>query len=369
MISIQNFMLNQNGGGSRWLRRLHAGKEECIAYISMVDLISESITTAENEIVISRLHKWISEFRRSFVREIINSIISSKIFDEVFVSPKLTRYLKNNHCDILQIIDHGYLNLQKIFEDGQYQKLWGVFHDHYKTSGTPEEQTMLLWNTAHRRLVISQELGEEYNRLFGEKEFEIITDGIDETYEEKKVESVEGNITIYFGGLLHIGYYELLRNFLEGISDWSEGKLDIRLILRGTHKLLFDVPHNITVEYRESFVDENIIFNEIKESNILYLPIKFKPEEFGRYSMSTKMIGYLASNGAIFYHGPKDAAVANLLDKWKAAEICQSLEKDEIRVSLDSFWKKRNTYSENATKLAQNQFNMDEIRKRYFEEK
>ncbi|SEL25187.1 hypothetical protein SAMN05421740_10455 [Parapedobacter koreensis] len=166
---------------------------------------------------------------------------------------------------------------------------------------------------------------------------------------------------VYFAGLLHIDYYPNFKALAKALNMIAEEGVSIKLILRGTQKLNFLNDVKFRVVYNSDFVSDEEIKKEIDAATILYLPMKFTVPEFYLYSMSTKMISYLTAKGSIFYHGPENSAAANLLHKWDAATICESLNVTEVKDDLLLCLRDINQHSSNAKELARDQFNMNEI--------
>lgn len=251
------------------------------------------------------------------------------------------------------------------------KKLWVSFHDFFSTSKGNFKSTEKLWNLADRRLLISEELGEEYCRLFGRKEFEIITDGIAvKNIAQPKVKfGLKEKYTIYFGGLLHIDYYPLFESFsktLDELLDINKG-LKIEFILRGTQKLSFLENRKFIVEYRPFTTDDDELRLELNEADLLYLPFKFSEPLLYKYSLSTKMVGYTGASGCIFYHGPDNNAVSNLLKKYQAAICCNSLNSVDIISNLSGFFAKGGQISNNAKKLAKDKFIYEDLYTRFWQ--
>ena len=140
-----------------------------------------------------------------------------------------------------------------------------------------------------------------------------------------------------------------------------------RLVLRGTQQLSFVENRAFITEYRTSFISDEAIKAEMDEAAIFYLPIKFSPPEFYLYSLSTKMVSYLGSPGAILYHGPANSAAGKMLDIANAAVSCNTLNVNDM-VNAISALVQNTSVSANAGKLAAEQFDMEAIRKQFWKE-
>jgi hypothetical protein len=176
---------------------------------------------------------------------------------------------------------------------------------------------------------------------------------------------------IYFAGLLHIAYYPLFKVVHESLKVVSED-LGIQFVftLRGTQKLDFLInSSNLNYEYRPFSLDTIMLKKEMDKADILYLPIMFDNEFFYKYSLSTKLIGYLGSAGNILYHGPKDSAACNLLLDNKAAFCCNSLLQTDMIYQIKKMLSDDENVSSNAKKLARSDFDLYDAQNRFWKNK
>src|SRR5581483_10444584 len=84
------------------------------------------------------------------------------------------------------------------------------------------------------------------------------------------------------------------------------------------------------MSYLPVVLDDTVLKQDLDAAAILYLPIKFVDPDFYRYSLSTKMVGYLGAAGSVLYHGPRDSAAGRLLHETKSAVSCNSLDAEEM---------------------------------------
>ena len=244
--------------------------------------------------------------------------------------------------------------------------MWVSFHDHFLSTNTPRKDTDVLWNNANRRLVISDELGIEYQNLFGNKPYEIITDGVSADEVSKPSATIGNPVMIYFAGMLHLHYMPLFNVLAEALELLNKQGLAFKLILRGTQQLEFLRNRSFEIEYRPVTLDDTELKEEMETASILYLPMKFTTSDFYLYSLSTKMVGYLGSPGTILYHGPIDSAACRLLQKENAAVCCGSLEIAELVESINSILAGQNDFSANAKLLAKSKFNLNKIQQKFW---
>jgi len=364
ILSFQPCSLYQNGGAGRLLRRLYLGHESQIISLFVNKTSFSNRTDEVREISISAFpvqRTWMRWKLRPFFAWIRDKVFFSFTKNRVIEAASKISY------DVLHVINHGIYS--GVLCDDNFlnnKKLWVSFHDHFSLCSSFDD-TQILWNRADRRLVISNELGLEYQRLFGNLGFEFITDGVAQEEISIPKEPNQSNITIYFAGLLHIDYYPLFEVLADALDNISDQKRTYKLILRGTQKLSFLNNRNFNIEYRTDFVSDIEIKKEIDAADILYLPIKFTKSDFYLYSLSTKMIGYLGGGGTILYHGPENSAANRLLQKNNAAISCISLNVNEMMGCLAEILKP-NIFSANAMKLAQSQFVLENIQKVFWNE-
>lgn len=365
ILSFQPSSLYQNGGAGRLLRRLYQNHESDIISLYVANIEESRSINEIKEIMIPSipLHKSWMKWK---LRPLFSFLRESVFF--YTTKAKIIKKAKQVEFDVLHIINHGLFS-PVLCNDSflSNKKLWCSFHDHFSLCSTYND-TSLLWNRADRRLVISDELGLEYQKLFGDLQYEVITDGVYKSeLPSVEIQKVANDyIKIYFGGLLHLDYYPLFHVLADALDQLMNKDRQIKLILRGTQELPFLNNRKFSIEYRRNFVSDEIIKREIDEADILYLPIPFNKPEFYLYSLSTKMVGYLGAKGVILYQGPKDAAVHNLLMKYNAASTCNSLDKNELEFAINKSVDEGVEFSLSAKKLAVELFDMQKIQKKFW---
>lgn len=364
ILSFQPDSLYKNGGASRVLRRLYYGHEDKVSSL-YVSLDGRKYNGKVNEVRIDAfpIHRqWMRWKARSFFSFLRESFFFKK------TAAKVLSAAKNIHFDVLHVVNHGpYSSVLVEESDLEGKSLWVSFHDHYSLCSS-FDQCKLLWELADRRLAISDELGQEYQRLFSYRPYELITDGVGETEVSlPKKEIGEKKLNVYFGGLLHIAYLPLLRVFADALDHFSKEGYDISLVLRGTQRVDFLKDRHFQIEYRGNFVSDDDIKTELDEADILYLPIKFSSPEFFKFSLSTKMIGYLGGAGVILFHGPFESAACQLLVKNDAAVICSTLESNDMISAINEVIGNGLEKSRNAKDLASNKFSLKGFQKQFWQ--
>jgi hypothetical protein len=364
ILSYQSFSLYDNGGGSRILRRLYEGNESKVSSLAFSVYPFKPVSRDIDEKIIP-----LRPLTRSWMRWILRDGVIW-LRENAFKSQANKNILKEAAeipFDVLHVVDHG--PFSSILCDDEFllgKPLWASFHDHFLTTSSSFENANKLWNCASRRLVISNELGNEYNQLFGKKSFEIITDGVFLDEISEQVVTNDSTIIVYFAGLLHIDYLPLFQVLANALDVLSAEGLKIKLILRGTQFVDFLNQRSFDIEYRPFSDDHDELKQELDSATILYLPIKFEPADFYLYSLSTKMVGYLGAPGSILYHGPEDSAASNLLKQTNSAIGCYTLNTSDLLDSLHTILKTDCNVSYNAKKLAKSHFNFQEIKDRFW---
>jgi hypothetical protein len=216
------------------------------------------------------------------------------------------------------------------------------------------------WQAAAGRFVISEALGREYCRRYGEQPFAVVTDGLTNVQPPRRQTANGAALRIYFMGLFHMAYEANLRAFLQGIEmlPRNGSSTPITMTLRCEHVRpeVIAGAKNVTIL---PFADEAQVQRDIEDADLLYMPIPFgdKHSGFARYSLSTKMVTYVGSGVPILYHGPQDSAAYELLSKHRAAVTITSLEPDAVAATLtESNADLRTEVASNARALAEREF-------------
>jgi glycosyltransferase involved in cell wall biosynthesis len=228
-----------------------------------------------------------------------------------------------------------------------------------------------VWLGAQLRFVISRQMGEEYSRRYGRQEFVIITDGIDRIA-GIPVEPSGKQVRIYFMGLFHIAYEENLRVLLQAIARVEAADPSVRfsVTLRCGQINARDIREAKNVRILP-FGSEGDVARDLEEVDLVYLPLPFGEtfEPFVRLSLSTKLVTYLGSGIPILYHGPRIAAVADLLTENDAALIQTALDADSLAAHLLQYKKEPAVARQKATNalaLARRDFSLQAQRNRFW---
>lgn len=225
------------------------------------------------------------------------------------------------------------------------------------------------WRRAKCVFVISDEIGQEYARRFGAREYAVVTDGLTCTARAAQ-ERPANRLRVYFMGLFHYTYRPNLRAMLDALKiirekhpDW-----DISLTCR-SGSISEPVRHDDVPVHVLPFAPEAEVEKDLLAADLLYQPLPFEDfaTKFVKFSLSTKMISYLGSGLPILYHGPKDAAACNLLVKHQAALICTTLDAGSIAAQTMAGMQARGEVVNNALALARSRFMLEDQQQRFWQ--
>ena len=235
-----------------------------------------------------------------------------------------------------------------------------------------EEALREVWAGADLRFVISRQLGDEYCRRYGHREFTTITDGI-ASHSPAPVQSSFRELRVYFMGLFHIGYEENLRVLLAALDELRplRPELNITLTMRcgELRPGLLRGARNVRIL---PFGSEADVRADLQEVDLLYLPLPFgeKFERFTKLSLSTKLVTYLGSGIPILYHGPAVAAVCELLRENDAALLQTDLISHSMTSSLTSLLdqpERGRELAQSALHLARESFLLADQRRKFWD--
>lgn len=224
------------------------------------------------------------------------------------------------------------------------------------------------WRDAKGVFAGSDELGQEYSRRYGAREYWFVTDGLRHVAEAPQ-QRPEKSLRIYFMGLFHLNYGDNLRALLDGLKiarsrhpDW-----DISVTCRCGAISAQVYPDDVPIKVLP-FAPEAEVQRDMQSADILYQPMPFQEfaRAFNRFSLSVKMINYMGSGLPIFYHGPEESAACKLLKRHNAAEVCATLNPEVIAKQLLEAIASRTSIAENALALARSQFMLDDHQRRFW---
>ena len=365
-IKILTFQYNsvyQHGGAGRVLRRLFEGREE-----QVTSLYLQTGTAAARTGLIREVAVPVFPLQRTWMRWRLRNLaiwLRESFFKDATIK-NITKAAAALEFDVIHAVNHGPFSTALCDPAFAGKPLWVSFHDHFSTCSSFED-TKLLWDKSARRLTISKEMGVEYQHLFGQKDFEVITDGVSAAEVSEPATAFHKPLVIYFAGLLHLDYLELFRTLADALDRVAQQGTQVKLMMRGTQRLDFLQDRSFEVDYRQDFVSDAAIKQELDAADILYLPIKFNLPDFYLYSLSTKMVSYLGGAGTILYHGPANSAACNLLTAYNAASCATSLESEALKENILQILQGTHNYAANAKVLAQKEFDLTLLQNRFWQ--
>ena len=249
-----------------------------------------------------------------------------------------------------------------------------TIHDdlQYALKGRPELNEGMshlpeVWEKSTHRFVISEVMGEEYCRRYGDQPYSIVTDGISQL-EVAPLPRPKKSFRLYFMGAVHLSYERNFRSLHGALQllkidhpDW-----DISLTIRGGCPFQFENTH-VPVNFLP-WASEAEVGRDLEQADYLYLPLPLDPEfeSFVKFSLSTKMVTYLGSGLPIVYHGPKQAAASELLSDAQAAIICNSSQEIDIKTTLSQAPFIREEIINHALQLGKDSFTVDQVRRSFW---
>ena len=287
---------------------------------------------------------------------------------------RLRRALDDMQPEVVHAIPHGF-TFWFAYEYAQERGVPYVLNVHddlrYNLAGNSSLPFLLdcfgkAWRGADARIVISEAMGQAYQKEFGDYPFTVITDGIPrQRLAPGPRTPPDGPLTVYFMGSMHLSYHPNARALGNALDALAEKGIHTRYLSRGSG-VPFETAH-AQIEKRP-FAPESVVQKDLDEVHILYLPLPFGEqfESFTRYSLSTKMITYLGSGRPMLYHGPETAAAGQLLQAHGAAQMVTSLDVSALANALQQLWTRPHPVAENALALGRTQFALEDIRARFW---
>jgi hypothetical protein len=370
---VQPYDVQGAGGGSRILRALLAGEHPPVVGIN-TGLTAGPVGAAIEEVHIptrpglGRLDR--TRLRRAF-----------GLLDEVFrplFEHRLRKVLRDKRVKAIHTVPHTYdiVTINRVASDLGIPHFLTI-HDEleYSSGGHLLMPRMVLamgeaWRNASGIFVISEEIGREYCRRYGAREYRVVTDGLSFVAEGPKERPAQ-SLRVYFMGLFHLSYGPNFRAVLDALKivrsqhpDW-----EISVTSRGGWTSCPVRADDVPVKVIPFTLDPNVMQQDMLSADLLYQPLPFQPSAaaLGRFSMSTKMVTYLGSGLPILYHGPEDAAACKLLTRHQAAIASVTLDADTIAEQLTEGMSNWNTVVSNALALARSQFMLAEQQRRFWQ--
>lgn len=368
---IQPFALYASGGGSRILRALLDTDHPPALSIYTGDQPPPKSQSIEE--IDLPVRPRFGRLERSRFQARLMTL--DRIFESSFKA-KLRSLVRSRGIQAFHIIPHRYdlVGAVSVAEEMGLPYFISV-HDELEvvSTGHPWTGRMLEamaagWRNAKGIYVISDEMGREYSRRYGARVYEIVTDGLTEVA-PGPLPRLAKSLRIYFMGLFHYRYQANLRALLDALKILRAKQPDRNIAVTLRCGGIFgeiakdDVPVTVL-----PFAPESEVANDMRSADLLYQPLPFEAESanFGRFSLSTKLVTYLGSGLPILYHGPEDSAACALLRRRRAAVTCTSLDPEEIAKNIEESMARRDEIVTNALALGRERFMLADQQRRFW---
>ena len=369
---VQPFGLSNSGGGSRILSRLIEAAPVPVVSVATCLRTPRPTTLADEVHLPVRPH----------LGRIEQTRFSSQIdrFERLYSFDFLQRLLQlclDRGVTAIHAVAHN-ASFRHAFEAARRLGLpfYLTVHDDlsYNMHGSPklkaaQAHLRTAWQQADGRTVISEAMGQEYNRRYGERPYVVVTDGLDDTEHIASQPRPAERRRVYFMGMLHVSYEPNFKALVAALEaeQRAHPEREVSFIIRGGLSFPLKSP-TLPIEVR-GWGTQADIEADFAEVDVLYLPLPFDPafEDFVRYSLSTKMVTYLGSGLPILYHGPQPAAAGDLLARHEAAAAANSLDTGALRAALRRAAEQREALVEGAARLSRARFDMGDLRADFWE--
>ncbi len=370
ILFVQRFALSAAGGGPRILRQLVSDAPVPVATVytsprpAAIASIPESQLAARpacGRLETTRLGPWL---------DLIEPVLERRM------ERRLERAAREVGAGAIHAVAHGldFWPALKVARRLRLPYLLTVHDDvGYVQRDSPLRGVALkriahAWREADARFVITPELGDEYSRRYGQRDFVVVTDGVSRraTYGGERT---DGALDVYFLGSYHLAYRHNFDALVAGLESLrrEQPARPISLTFRGGG--IPFVPRTEVPVKVLPFAPESVVEQEVRSASVLYLPLPFGEthRDFVTLSLPTKLVSYLASGRPLLYHGPGSAAVGQLLQTRQAGIVVNSPDGDAVAAALEAGLRDPGPIVAEALKLASTQFDAETIRTRFWD--
>lgn len=368
---IQPFGLNSPGGGPRILRSLV--HDAPAPYLSVCTAARPPEEPHEQEIHLS-LRPYFGRLEHTRLARYLQIESVGYLFSRRF-KRELRQICIREDVSAIHAIPHG-LSFWYAFEVAEELGLPYYLNVHdelaynlrgYSILPFTQEKLADVWPQATGRIVISEAMGAEYCRRYGDRPYEIITDGLNSVAPAPRRRPLD-SLRVYFMGSIHMSYESNFDALFRALSRLhGDGVFDtVSLTTRPGFSFPVDT-RGVPLDVRPWGTQEDIN-RDLDTADVLYFPLPFEPEyaPFVRYSLSTKLVTYLGTGLPILYHGPEQAAAGQLLAQHEAALQTNSLDPDQMARRMERLPATRNRIVTNALDLADARFRREDQRRRFW---
>jgi hypothetical protein len=364
---VQPFGLGSPGGGPRILRAMLAGAP--VPFVSIATSPGSPPATDLGKEIHLGIRPHFGRLEGTRLGRHLGALsltLGSRLRD------RLERVCRERRVSAIHAIPHG-IEFWHGFEVAQRLAIPYILNVHddmgYNLRGRPElkyamDRLAWVWPRAQGRLVISDAMGEEYCRRYGERPYTVVTDGLEHVPLQPRVPT-PGRLHVYFAGAIHRSYRANFECLLRGLTILQQRRpdTDVALICRGSS--VAGRPGSVPVRSLP-WGSEAEVDADLNAADLLYLPLPFEHEVFVRFSLSTKLVTYLGSGVPILFHGPAASAAGTLLAENRAAIPVDSPDPQALADAVLEREASMMEATRNALELGRRQFLLSEQRDRFW---
>lgn len=216
-----------------------------------------------------------------------------------------------------------------------------------------------MYNQSRNALVISEKMAEKYQKRWGIPHYALMNTVDVATYHTQQVDEPHVGVQLVYAGGLHLNRYKSLLDIANAIESCALEFHDGIELTIYTDTKSYSLYKNLFDNCRHVLFHENVSHDQIvdvyKSADALIHIESFDTQQrdFIRYSLSTKISEYLATEKPILLYAPSDIFVSEYLSRNEAAIIISKSEDLIDAVLMLKNQEKMNTISSNAYELAQ----------------
>ena len=368
---VQPWSIHGPGGGPRILRSLL--QDPPTSYVSIfASPFPETETSHEDEIRIPRrpylgdLPEWVNQ-RIGNPFEYLTLALSNQF------ESRLLATLKKHEVQAVHSIPQGieYWNTFRVARKLGIPFYFNVHDDlSYNLRNFPYRDRAMqhlgtVWREADECIVISEAMGDEYNRRYGERSYLVVTDGLASiAAHPKSVPSTRRRI--YFMGSVHTSYENNFKSLVAALGRLQHKGYKASLTVRGG--IPFELDPGSVPLHRLPWGSQEDVKADLEAADMLYLPLPFEPQfdDFVRLSLSTKLVTYVGSGVPIVYHGPSHSAAGRLLDQHNGCLMADQPDAASLVKAITQSPDQSEAVAERALELADDRFRIKDQRSRFW---
>lgn len=302
----------------------------------------------------------LSDEFENWVNKIKPDVIYTSLGDSVFANFVLS--VKERFPEI-PIVVHG-------FDDWTQPSYNLIFRNHFvkKASALIDK----CFDKADLLFTSSDKMNRDFSKRFN-KRFQTFTNPVDlSLYKdlEESLSACSDTIRILYIGKISTHNASAIKNMSESLVNLNQeysGKIlfDIYTQSKTEDIHIYGIKANEFTSIHPPVPNEEVALL-IQQHDILFLPISTDENiaRFTRYSMSTKMGEYLASERPVLYCGPSDIAMTEFLKDNKCAVVKESDSSDDLTDGIKDILNNPSiaaTMAERGKVVASNEFDMVKV--------